>query len=44
MHSEKIKAKYMKEDVWKSFFLNLQAGLSQFHYRLTFIIDSFQGF
>ena len=23
MHSEKMKAKYMKEDMWKSFFRNL---------------------
>ena len=34
-HSEKIKVKYMKEDAWKSFFVNLQAGISQLHYRLT---------
>ena len=32
MHSEKLKAKYTKEDVWKR---NLQAGISQLHYRLT---------
>ena len=36
MHSEKIKAKYMKEYVCKIFFfVNLQVGLSQLHYRLT---------
>ena len=36
MHSEKKKAKYMKEDVWKSFFfVNLQVGILQIHYRLT---------
>ena len=25
----------MEEDVWKSFFVNLQAGILQLHYRLT---------
>ena len=29
MHSGKMKAKYMKEDEWKSFFVNLQADISQ---------------
>ena len=33
MHPEKMKAKYMKEDVWKSFFLKLQLGISHLHYR-----------
>ena len=28
-------AKYMKEDVWKSFFVNLQVSILQLHYRLT---------
>ena len=36
MHSEKMKAKYVKEDVWKSFFfVNLQVGIPQLHNRLT---------
>ena len=35
MHSEKLKAKYMKEDVWKSFFHKLAGWLSQLHYELT---------
>ena len=33
MYSEKMKAKYMKEDVWKS--ITLQIGMSQLHNRLT---------
>ena len=36
MHFEKMKAKNMKNDMWKSFFfLNLQFGILQLHYRLT---------
>ena len=35
MYSAKMKADYMKEDVWKSFFGNLQVGILQLHYRLT---------
>ena len=35
MRSEKMKAKYMKGDVWKSFFINLQVNISQLHYKLT---------
>ena len=35
MHSEKMKAKYMKKDAWKSFFVSLQADILQLHYRLT---------
>ena len=31
MHSKKMKAKCMKVDVWKSFFVNLQVGISQLH-------------
>ena len=34
MRSEKMIAKYM-EDVWKSFFANLHAGILQLHYELT---------
>ena len=30
-----MKAKYMKEDVWKSFFVNFQRGISQFQYELS---------
>ena len=37
VHHEKMKAKYMKEDVWKSFyFVNLEAGILQLHYKLTY--------
>ena len=35
MSSEKMKAKCMKEDVWKSFFVNFQGGISQLQYELT---------
>ena len=41
MHSEKMKAKYMNEDVRMmhlgkmSFFVNSQVGISQLDYRLT---------
>ena len=35
MHSEKMKAKYMKKMCEKVFFVNLQAGISQLHYKLT---------
>ena len=37
MYSEKMKAKCMKDDVWKSFFffINLQFDISQLHNRLT---------
>ena len=35
MYSEKMKEKCMKEDVWKSFFVNFQVGISQLHKRLT---------
>ena len=32
MYSEKMKAKYSKEDVWKSvFFVKFQVGISQLH-------------
>ena len=32
IYSEKMKAKCMKENVWKSFFFgNLQVGISQLH-------------
>ena len=35
IRSKKMKAKYMKEDVWKSLFLiNLQVGVSQLNYEL----------
>ena len=34
MHTQKMRAKYMKEDVWKSFFVNFHVGISQLHYRL----------
>ena len=27
--------KYIKEDMWKSFFLNLQVGISQLFFKLT---------
>ena len=33
--SYKMKAKYMKEDMWKSFFVNLQVDILQLHYELT---------
>ena len=33
MRSEKMKVKYIKEDVWKSFF---SVSISQLHYELTF--------
>ena len=33
MRSEKMKVKYMKEDVWKSFF---SVSISQLYYELTF--------
>ena len=35
MRSEKTKAKYMKENVWKSFFINVQVTISQLHYKST---------
>ena len=45
MYSEKMNAKYMKEDVWKCFFfVNLQAGISQLHYRLTSSQIAFRDF
>ena len=31
----KMKAKYMKEDVWKSFVVSFQRGISQLQYELT---------
>ena len=31
-----MKAKYIKEDVQKSFYIKLQVDISQRHYRLTF--------
>ena len=34
-YSAKMKAKYIKEDVWKSFFIQLQVNISQLHNRLT---------
>ena len=45
MHTQKMRAKYMKEDVWKSFFVNLHVGISQLHYRLAskqYIIRDFK--
>ena len=36
IYSKKMKAKYMKEDLWKSFiFVKLQVGISQLHNILT---------
>ena len=35
MYCEKMKEKHMKEDVWRSFFVNLQGGTLQLIYRLT---------
>ena len=34
MYSEKIKAKCMKKDVWKSFYNNLHVGIPQLRNRL----------
>ena len=31
VYSEKMKGKYMKEDVWGSFFVNLYFGISELH-------------
>ena len=43
MTSEKMKAKYIKEDVWKRFFY-LPAGISQLLYELTFSQKIFRDF
>ena len=34
MHPEEIKAKYMQKYVWKSFLINLQAGIVLLNYEL----------
>ena len=44
-YSGKMKAKYSNEDVWMSFlFVNLQVGIAQLHYRLTYSQIFFQRF
>ena len=43
MRSEKMKAKHMKEDVWKTFFRKRAWHLST-SLRINFFTDNFQGF
>ena len=44
MHSEKMKEKYMKEDVWKSIFRKLAVWRLATSLPINFFTDSFQGF
>ena len=44
MHSEKMKAKYMKEDVWKSFIRKLADWYLATSLQINVFTDSFQGF
>ena len=43
MYSKKMKANCIKENVWKSFFVNSQIHASQVHYRLTSLQIIFRG-
>ena len=44
MHSEKIEGKFMKEVYERIFFLKLQVGILQLHYRLTSSQTVFRNF
>ena len=44
VHSEKMKAKYIKKDVWNSFFRKLSAWHLATLLQINFFIDNFQRF